>query len=173
MALPIVLITAAVLSPIVATTALSFGLLATVSARKSRYPRAAQALPSHRSRPGNDLLPLHDELRLDSWQETVWNRIEKASWDSLNNGCGRFREQNEELLALLNEPAVDLRTVLKRLDEFKAESQKQHEAGRERWLTVYDALDVTQKERTRTFLKNRLERLVVDRQARESSTPCP
>jgi hypothetical protein len=77
----------------------------------------------------------------------------------MTNMRERFGKQREENLTLLKQPGADLRTVLKRMDELKAEGQKQHEDNRERWLTVYDSLNADQKEKARLFFLGKLERM--------------
>lgn len=48
----------------------------------------------------------------------------------------RFRKHHEEIKAQLDQPGADLRAVAKRMDELKADGQKQANAVRERWLNV-------------------------------------
>jgi protein CpxP len=105
-----------------------------------------------------EMARLHDELKLDSQQEALWQSAEKAGQDSRVGVRERFSKHHEEMLALLSQPGADLRMVLKRMDEFKAEGQKQREASRDQWLKVYDALSAGQKEKVRLFFKSKLER---------------
>lgn len=102
---------------------------------------------------------LHDELKLDARQEALWKQAEQASKDNMTGMRERFSKQREENLSLLKQPGADLRAVLKRMDELKAEGQKQHEANRDRWLTVYDSLNAEQKEKARLFFLSKLERM--------------
>ena len=59
---------------------------------------------------------------------------------------------------MISKPGADLRAVLTQMDELRDAGRKQREAARDRWLTVYDALDAAQKEKARLFLKSKLER---------------
>lgn len=102
---------------------------------------------------------LHDDLKLDAKQEALWQDADKAAKDHKVSMGERMRKQREETQALLNQPGADLRAVLKRMDDFRTEGQKQHEAGRERWLAVYDALNPEQKEKVRLFFKSRMDRM--------------
>jgi hypothetical protein len=45
------------------------------------------------------------------------------------------------------------------MDELKDAGRKQREAGRDRWLAVYDSLDAAQKEKARLFFKSKIERM--------------
>lgn len=101
---------------------------------------------------------LHDELKLDAKQEALWQDALKFSKESFAGGRERFRKHHEEIAALLNQPNADLRVIAKRMDELRSEGQKRHEAVRERWLSVYDALSPGQKEKVRLFLKERSDR---------------
>jgi Spy/CpxP family protein refolding chaperone len=100
---------------------------------------------------------LHDELKLDTKQEALWQNAEKAAREGMDAARERMRKQHEETLATLNQPGADLRAVLKRMDDMRAERQKQHDANRDRWLAVYDALNAEQKEKVRVFFKSRME----------------
>ena len=104
-----------------------------------------------------EMARLHDELKLDAKQESLWKDAVKAGQDSRVGMRERFTKHHEEMLALLSQPGADLRAVLKRMDEFKAEGEKQREASRDQWLKVYDALSAGQKEKARLFFKGKLE----------------
>jgi hypothetical protein len=43
--------------------------------------------------------------------------------------------------------------------ELREAGRKQREAGRDRWLAVYDSLDAAQKEKARLFFKSKLEHM--------------
>ena len=86
-----------------------------------------------------DMSRLHGELKLDARQEALWQDARKFARESFDSGRERFRKHQEEIATLLNQPGADLRVVLKRMDDFRAEGQKRHEASRDRWLAVYDA----------------------------------
>ena len=101
---------------------------------------------------------LHDDLKLDAKQDALWKEAEKSGKESMGGMRERFRKQHEEMLILLSQPGADLRAVVRRMDEFRTEGQKLHEANRDRWLAVYDALDSGQKEKARIFFKSKLER---------------
>jgi hypothetical protein len=62
----------------------------------------------------------------------------------------QWRKHHEEVLASVSKPGADLRAVVKQMDELKDAGRKQREAGRDRWLAVYDSLDAAQKEKART-----------------------
>ena len=117
-------------------------------------------MPGQRMEHGmKEMSRLHDELKLDTRQEALWKTAEQAGKDNMSGMRERFSKQREDNLALLKQPGADLRTVLERMDELKAEGQKQHEANRERWLTVYDSLNADQKEKARLFFLGKLERM--------------
>ena len=101
---------------------------------------------------------LHDSLKLDATQETVWQNAVQANKDERTTMRDKFREQRDEIKAMLDKPGADLRAVAKRMDEVQAEGQKLRMASRDRWLTVYDSLNPEQKEQAREFFKNKMER---------------
>ena len=101
---------------------------------------------------------LHDELKLNARQQALWQDAEQFSRSSMREMGERMRKQREETLAMISKPGADLRAVLTRMDELRDAGRKQREAARDRWLTVYDALDTAQKEKARLFLKSKLER---------------
>jgi protein CpxP len=111
----------------------------------------------HRDHGMKEMARLHDELKLDSQQEALWKAAEKAGQDSRVGMHERFSKHHDEMLAQLSQPGADLRVVLKRMDEFRAEGEKQREASRDQWLKVYDALSAGQKEKARLFFKSKLE----------------
>jgi protein CpxP len=111
----------------------------------------------HRDHGMKEMARLHDELKLDSQQEALWKAAEKAGQDSRVGMHERFSKHHDEMLAQLSQPGADLRAVLKRMDEFRAEGEKQREASRDQWLKVYDALGAGQKEKARLFFKSKLE----------------
>lgn len=153
------------LSPrsIIATSALAFGLATSAFAvpPQGDAPNApGSGMHQRYMRYGmKEMSRLHDELKLDAKQEALWQEAAKASKDAVGSMRERFRKHHEEMQALLNQPGADLRAVAKRMDEFRAEGQKLHEANRDRWLTVYDSLNADQKEKARVFFKNRLDRM--------------
>ena len=148
---------------VVAAVALSLGLAATAFAMS---PRGAEHCgpgtgmhASHMDRGMKEMSRLRDDLKLDAKQEALWKEAEKASQDNRSTMRDRFSKQRDETKAMLDKPGADLRAVLKRMDELKAEGQKQHEADRDRWLTVYDSLNAEQKEKARLFFKSKMERM--------------
>ena len=161
MLFPLALLTAGVLTPLVATTVLSLGLVVSASSRMP--PKTPTAKPTRRA----DLPPetpmlnalsrLHDELKLDVSQDTLWCKAEKADWGTLGQTQTCLHLKRTEMLALLAQPGADLRAVARHFDDFQAEEQRRCVANRERWLTVYEALDGEQREKVRFFLINRLE----------------
>ncbi len=101
---------------------------------------------------------LHDELKLDAQQEALWKDAASASREAHSAMRERFRKQHGEMVAALGQPGADLRALAKKSDELRAEREQQHAATRDRWLTVYDALNPEQKEKARAFLKQMFER---------------
>ena len=158
---PLALFAAGVLTPLVATTVLTVGLMTTASTlTRTATPRRKPV--RHTDRPPevpilNELARLHDELKLDVSQDTLWCKAEKADWCNMSHVQAGLRKQRDEIAALLAEPGVDLRTVAKQLDDFQSEGHQQCAANRERWLSVYDALDANQKEQVRVFFRNKME----------------
>ena len=148
---------------VVTAVALSLGLAASAFALS---PRGGEQCGPGPGMPGQrmehamkEMSRLHDELKLDARQEALWKVAEQAGKDNMAGMRERFSKQREENLALLKQPGADLRAVLKRMDELKAEGQKQHEANRDRWLTVYDSLNAEQKEKARLFFLSKLQRM--------------
>lgn len=148
---------------IVAAVALSIGLAASafaVSTRGGEQCGHGAGLNGQRMEHGmKEMARLHDELKLDAKQDALWKVAEKASKDNMAGMRERFSNQREDNLALLKQPGADLRAVLKRMDNLKAEGQIQHEANQDRWLTVYDSLNADQKEKARLFFLSKLERM--------------
>jgi len=161
MLFPLTFVVAGVLTPLLATTALSLGLLASAATlAQSRTPatKPVRRVDRPRSTPIlNELARLHDELKLDVSQDTLWCKAEKADWCNMSRVQTGLRQQHEEILVLLAQTGADLRSVAKRIDDFQAEGQKLGTANRERWLNVYDALNASQKEQVRVFFKKKLE----------------
>ncbi|SDG61713.1 Spy/CpxP family protein refolding chaperone [Propionivibrio dicarboxylicus] len=116
---------------------------------------------------GRAMQRLHDDLKLDAAQEAAWQDAEKFAKDSFANGRDAFRKQHEEIQAALAQPGADLRAIVKRMDDLKAEGQKQRTAVRDRWLAVYDKLNPEQKEKARLFFKAGAERMTRGRTASE------
>ena len=149
---------------IVAAVALSLGLAASAFAMSPRGGEqcGGPGAGMHGQRMAHgmkEMSRLHDELKLDTRQEALWKTAEQAGKDNMSGMRERFSKQREDNLALLKQPGADLRAVLKRMDDLKAEGQKQREASREQWLTVYDSLNAEQKEKARLFFLSKLERM--------------
>lgn len=102
---------------------------------------------------------LHDDLKLDVKQETLWQEADKASRASMGEMRDKRRQQHADMLAAVSQPGADLRAVLKQMDEQREVGRKQHEVNRDRWLAVYDSLDAAQKEKARLFFKGRIEHM--------------
>jgi Spy/CpxP family protein refolding chaperone len=148
---------------LIATSALVVGLagsaFAAAPAADAPARPAAGMHQGHMMHGLKDMTRLHDDLKLDAKQETLWQDAAKASKEGMGGMRERMRKQHEEIQALLGQPGADLRAVAKRMDEFRAEGQQLHAANRDRWLTVYDALSAEQKEKARVFFKTRFERM--------------
>ncbi len=102
---------------------------------------------------------LHDELKLDAKQEALWQEADRLSKANMGEMRERRRQQHEQVLAAVSQPGADLRALARQMDEFREAGRKQHEANRDRWLTVYDSLDGAQKEKARLFFKSKLEQM--------------
>jgi protein CpxP len=102
---------------------------------------------------------LHDELKLDAKQEAIWQEADKAGKASMSEMRDQRRKQHEEVLAAVSQPGADLRAIARQMDALRDAGRKQHEANRDRWLTVYDSLDAAQKEKARLFVKSRIEHM--------------
>lgn len=100
---------------------------------------------------------LHGDLKLDAKQEALWQEAEKAGKESMGGMRDRLAKQREAALTTLRQPGADLRAVLKQMDQSREEGRKLHEANRDRWLAVYDALNPEQKEKARLFFLSKLE----------------
>ena len=116
---------------------------------------------------------LHDELKLNARQESLWQDAEQFSRSTMREMGDRMRKQREETLAMVSKPGADLRAVFKQMDELRDAGRKQHEAARDRWLAVYDALDAAQKEKARLFFKSKLERMRPDGHGRPGAPAGP
>ena len=148
---------------IVTAVAVSLGLAASAFAMppKAEGP-AGSGAPKYERHMANgfkEMTRLHDDLKLDAKQEVLWQEAVKTGKDSMGDMRDQRRKQHEETMAMLNQPGADLRVVLKRMDDFRAEGQKRHEASRDRWLAVYDAFNPEQKEKARVFFKSKMERM--------------
>ena len=102
---------------------------------------------------------LHDELKLDEKQETLWKVAEKFSRDHRETMRERFQKEHAEIKGMLDQPGADLRAVAKRMDDLKNLAATERDSVHERWLTVYDSLNAEQKETSRVFLKTGFERM--------------
>ncbi len=146
---------------VIAALTLSLGLAAGGSA----LARGKDAGPEQ-GKPGHHLVMheramnrLHDELKLDEKQDTLWKVAEKYSSDHRATMRERFQKERAEIKGMLDQPGADLRAVAKRMDDLKAESAKERDGVRDRWLTVYDSLNAEQKEKARVFFKTGFERM--------------
>jgi Spy/CpxP family protein refolding chaperone len=101
---------------------------------------------------------LHDELKLDDKQEALWKEAQDARRESGKAIRERSRKHHDEIKALLDQPNANARAILKRMDEFRGETQKLYLEERERLLKVYDALSAEQKEKVRVFFKESFDR---------------
>ncbi|MCU0811610.1 MAG: periplasmic heavy metal sensor [Thiobacillaceae bacterium] len=106
-----------------------------------------------------DMSRLHGELKLDARQEALWQDAEQFSRTSMRDMREQMRKHREEALAAVSKPGADLRAILKQMDDLRDGGRQQREAGRDRWLAVYDSLDAAQKEKARLFFKGKLERM--------------
>ncbi|MDR0379707.1 MAG: periplasmic heavy metal sensor [Candidatus Accumulibacter sp.] len=107
---------------------------------------------------GRALARLHDELKLDAQQEALWKEAGDFTREQREAMRERMTKNRAEIRTLLDQPGSDLRAVVKRLDEQRADTPELRNAIRERWFAVYDALDAEQKEKVRLFFKDGAER---------------
>ncbi len=102
---------------------------------------------------------LHRDLKLDAKQDALWQDAEQFTRTNMRSMGEQMRKQRAEALATVSKPGADLRAVVQQMDGLREAGRQQREAGRERWLAVYDSLDATQKEKARLFFKSRIERM--------------
>lgn len=151
---PIAIAGATVLSPIIATALLSFGLVARASLmHQNRKPLQASngGKPVHGL---SELSRLHNELKLDTRQETLWHKAEKGDWSDKSEECDCLRKRYEAVLGMLSEPATDLEPDVSRIDALDVP-----EARHGRWMAVYETLGPEQKKVASQFYKTKLEQL--------------
>jgi len=146
---------------LVAALALTLGFAANSFAMpRGEHPGPGAGMPGHHAM-YNDraMVRLHDELKLDAKQEALWKDAERFAKDQRDGMKDRFGAHHDEIKAMLDKPGADLRAVVRRMDELKAEGAKQRDAVRERWLSVYDSLNPEQKEQARVFFKTGMDRM--------------
>lgn len=145
---------------LVAALVLTLGAAATAFAVGPDHERCGGDRMEHRMGYGmKDMSRLHDDLKLDAKQETLWQDAQKAAQGNRSELREQMRKQREDALAKLNQPGADLRAIVKQMDEAREAGRKQHEASHDRWLAVYDSLNPEQKEKARLFFKSKLERM--------------
>lgn len=116
--------------------------------------------PEQRMQRGlKDMSRLHDDLKLDARQDALWQDAEKGMRSHMGEMRDQMRKQRDATLATLNQPGSDLRAAIKQMDETREAARKQHEANRERWLTLYDNLNPEQQEKARQFISQKLMRM--------------
>jgi len=169
MLFPFAIFAAGVLTPLLATTVLSLGLVAraaTLAHARTPAAKPVRRVDKLRNHPREtsilhdlslDLSLLHDELKLDAGQDTLWYKAEKAGWASMSTVQACLQKQHTQTLALLAQPGLDMRAIARCLDDFQSEEKKLCVANRERWLNVYDTLRQDQKEQVCVFLKQKME----------------
>ena len=113
------------------------------------------------------LVRLHDELKLDEKQDALWKEAQSFSREHHEAMRSRWQKDQAEIKALLDQPGSDLRAVVKRMDELRAEGLEQRDVVRDRWFAIYDSLGDGQKEKVRLFFKENLERKGHAERARE------
>lgn len=107
----------------------------------------------------HEMSRLHDELKLNPEQEALWQDARRSAQQGMDDLRTLRRQQRAAVLNMLDQPNADPRAVLAQMDEAREAGRKQREAGRERWLRVYDSLDAAQKEKARLFFRSRIERM--------------
>ena len=145
---------------LIAALTLSLGVAAsgTALARGGNYGPMQGQPGHHMVMHERAMTRLHDELKLDEKQDTLWKVAEKYSSDHRGTMRERFQKERAEIKAMLDQPGADLRAVSKRMDDLRAEAAKERDSVHERWLTVYDSLTAEQKEKARLFFKTGFER---------------
>lgn len=146
---------------IVAAIAFSMGLAVNAYAMpRGEHPGPGMGMSGHHEMyHGRAMTRLHDDLKLDAQQESAWKDAEAFAKETMDGMHERFRKHHEEMRNALNQPNADLHDLAKRMDDFRAESQKLRTAVRDRWLAVYDKLNPEQKEKARVFFKSGMERM--------------
>ncbi len=147
---------------IIATLVFSLGLGGAALAKGFDGERCGSPGERMEQRMGHgmkEISRLHDDLKLDAKQEAAWQEAANATKNTMGGMRDQMRQQREEIQAALNQPAADLRAIAKRMDELRDAARKQHEANRDRWLAVYDLLNVEQKEKARLFFKTKLQKI--------------
>jgi Spy/CpxP family protein refolding chaperone len=140
--------------------ALTLGAAATafaVAPPEGRHCSPGQGMAQGMAHGMKEMSRLHASLKLDANQEALWQEAEQVAKEHMGGMREKMQKQREAALATLSQPGADLRAVMKQMDEARNAGHQQHEADRERWLTVYDSLNPEQKEKARLFFKSRME----------------
>jgi len=105
------------------------------------------------------LRQLHDSLKLTEQQELLWKRAATESHDKMKLRQAEHQQAIGEVKAVLNDPQADLRALSGKMDARREMAEKESKETRELWLSVYDSLDVKQREMARRFLLERVEHM--------------
>lgn len=121
----------------------------------------ATAAPEHGGR-GHHMFQgiekLHASLNLNTEQEAMWQHNTAQMKQAAQAARARQKEVRGNLRAALEQPNVDLRSLLAQADSARAQGIAARHQAQEQWLALYDKLDAGQREQVRVFLKGRLEK---------------
>ena len=110
---------------------------------------------------------LHDELRLSSEQESLWQSARmhsKQAERDIRENNRRFTRLSEQELA---SDAPRLSELSAALDDLLKQNQAMHKEVRTLWLGFYDGLAASQKRVVRDALQRQLARLKTFQQLRD------
>ncbi|MEO6918916.1 MAG: hypothetical protein ABI171_07895 [Collimonas sp.] len=145
------LVSALTVSSLIVMASLSLGLAT---------PALASPVMDFRS---EDLLSVadgvKDDLHLSPNQQTLWRQLESKSKVIISDREKRQHDIQANMANGLNNPAIDLRQLSAAIDAESALSLQDGRQLRELWLTMNDALDDQQRQTTRAFLADRLQRV--------------
>ena len=106
---------------------------------------------------------LHKELNLNAQQEELWKRAQTAQREAFRSIRARGEETRAKLRVEIDKPGADLKQFAQTRDQLGAQMHAQMEAThkqvRAAWFSVYDTLDVKQKEQVRVAIRDGMDRM--------------
>lgn len=101
----------------------------------------------------------HGELKLNTAQDAMWQKVKKATQTSMREGRSARESIRAAAKAEMTKPEPDLRMLARQADEAVEAGQKRRREVRDQWLALYDTFTPEQKQVSTRLLREQMERL--------------
>ena len=107
----------------------------------------------------HNLDKIHSQLNLNASQEQLWQTALSTMKADRQQERALHKQAKQQMESLMQAPVLDMHALQAQHEQTQSQSQQLRSHTQAAWLTVYDALDQTQKATASSALKAQWQRM--------------